>query len=158
MRDQLKVWKKDNKSIDLYLQGAITRFDQFTILGKAMDHEDQINDIVLAGWPEEYESIVDQIEGRETSPTITELHEKLLNHEAKLLSAAVFLINRIPTPNLDNETPYQKLFQQAPNYNRLRVFGSFCFPWRRPCTKIKMEDRSKGCVFLGYSTLGYSTT
>ena len=111
-----------------------------------MDHEDQINDIVLAGWPEEYESIVDQIEGRETSPTITELHEKLLNHEAKLFSAAVFLINRIPTPNLDNETPYQKLFQQAPNYNRLRVFGSLCFPWRRPCTKIKMEDQSKGSV------------
>lgn len=33
LRDQLKVWKKDNKSIDLYLQGDITRFDQFIILG-----------------------------------------------------------------------------------------------------------------------------
>lgn len=60
--------------------------DQLAILGKAVDHEDQI-DYILEGLPDEYKTVVDQIEGRDTPPTITELHEKLLNHEAKLLAA-----------------------------------------------------------------------
>ena len=67
-------------------------------------------------------------------------------------AAAIYLINRMPTPNLDFHSPYQKLFTKAPNYNRLRVFGCQCFPWLRPYTQIKMEYRSKPCVFLGYST------
>lgn len=50
-----------------------------------MDHEDQI-DALLEGLPEEYKPVIDQIEGRETPPTLTEIHEKLLHHEAKLAS------------------------------------------------------------------------
>ncbi|CAA7014678.1 unnamed protein product [Microthlaspi erraticum] len=50
-----------------------------------MDHEDQI-DLILEGLPDEYKPIVDQVEGRDTPPSIIELHERLLNHEAKLLS------------------------------------------------------------------------
>lgn len=50
-----------------------------------MDHEDQI-DVILDGLPEEYKNVVDQIEGRELPPSINELHEKLLHHEAKLSS------------------------------------------------------------------------
>ncbi|CAA7035663.1 unnamed protein product [Microthlaspi erraticum] len=66
-------------------------------------------------------------------------------------STAVYLINRLPTAVLGNETPYQKLFQQTPNYLKLCVFGCSCFPWLRPYTKHKLEDRSIHCVFLGYS-------
>lgn len=36
-------------------------------------------------------------------------------------AAAIFLINRLPTPNLEFQSPYEKLFQKQPNYNRLRV-------------------------------------
>lgn len=71
--DQLKVWKKENESIDVYLQSAITQFDQLVILRTAIDHEDQI-DTVFAGLPEEYMSVVDQVEGHATAPFITELH------------------------------------------------------------------------------------
>lgn len=85
LKAQLKNWTKGNKTIDEYLQGAITRLDQLAILGKAIEHEDQI-EMILEGLPEDYKSIVDQIEGRDTPPTIAELHERLLNHEAKLLS------------------------------------------------------------------------
>ena len=81
-----RTGKRRTKTIDLYLQGIITRLDQLAILGKVVDHEDQI-DLILDGLPEEYKSVIDQVEERDTPPSITELHERLLNHEAKLLSS-----------------------------------------------------------------------
>lgn len=85
--NQLKTWSKGTHSIDEYVQGLTTRFDQLALLGKIIDHEDQI-DYVLQGLPEEYKSLVDQTESRDTPPSITELHEKLINHEAKLQTAS----------------------------------------------------------------------
>lgn len=62
--------------------------DNLAILGKPIEHEDQI-DLILEGLPDEYKPVIDQVEGRDQPPTITDLHERLLNHEAKLLSAAL---------------------------------------------------------------------
>ena len=56
--NQLKYWKKENKTIDVYVQGATTRFDQLAILGKPMDHEDQV-DAILEGLPDEYKQVID---------------------------------------------------------------------------------------------------
>lgn len=70
-------------SIDAYVQGFTTRFDQLALLGKPFDIEDQI-EFVLEGLPDDYKKILDQIESRETTPSLTEIHEKLLNHEVKL--------------------------------------------------------------------------
>lgn len=66
-------------------------------------------------------------------------------------TTATYLINRLPTPNLSMESPFQKLFGEAPNYSQLRVFGCLCFSWLRPYTSHKLEDRSTPCVFIGYS-------
>lgn len=57
----------------------------------------------------------------------------------------------MPTPVLNGESPYSKLFTQSPNYLKLRVFGCLCFPWLRPYATNKLDDRSAPCVFLGYS-------
>jgi histone deacetylase 1/2 len=66
-------------------------------------------------------------------------------------STAVYLINRLPTPTLNLSSPYHKIFQTAPNYSKLRIFGCLCYPWLRPYTSHKLESWSKPCVFLGYS-------
>ena len=86
VRQQLKEWKKETKSVDDYFQGLTTRFDQLAILGKPLEHEDQV-EFILEGLPEDYKPIVDQIENKDTPPSLTEIHERLLNHEAKLQSS-----------------------------------------------------------------------
>lgn len=63
LREQVCAWKKDNKSIDTYIQGLTTRFDQLDLPEKPFDHEDQI-DAILVGLLEEYKIVMDQIEGR----------------------------------------------------------------------------------------------
>ena len=55
-------------------------------MGKPIDDEDLI-DRVLEGLSDEYKSIVDVINARDTSISFVELHEKLLNKEASLQTA-----------------------------------------------------------------------
>ncbi|XP_010507398.1 PREDICTED: uncharacterized protein LOC104784014 [Camelina sativa] len=85
LKTQLKNFTKGPKSIDEYVQGVTNRLDQLAILGKSYDHEDAI-ELILDGLPEDYKTVVDQIEGKDTPPSLTEVHERLLNQEAKLLS------------------------------------------------------------------------
>ncbi|CAE6075150.1 unnamed protein product [Arabidopsis arenosa] len=87
LREQLKQWKKGTKTIDEYFQGLTTRFDQLALLESEILHEDQI-DYVLGGLPDDYRQVIDQIEGRDTTPTLTVIHEKLINYELKLQTMA----------------------------------------------------------------------
>jgi hypothetical protein len=68
---------------------------------------------------------------------------------------SVYIINRLPTPVLNQSSPYEKLFCKSPDYTMLRVFGCKCFPLLRPYTAHKLEYRSKSYIFLGYSHAGY---
>lgn len=77
------------------------------------------------------------------------LQQTCLLHTA--FSSVVFLINRFPSPVLTNLSPYQKLFHNPPNYQKLRTFGCLCYPWLRPYAPNKLEFRSMPCVFVGYS-------
>uniref|UniRef100_A0A803P7H9 Reverse transcriptase Ty1/copia-type domain-containing protein n=1 Tax=Cannabis sativa TaxID=3483 RepID=A0A803P7H9_CANSA len=65
--------------------------------------------------------------------------------------AAVYIHNRLPTPDLRNQTPLEVLFKQKPDHEALRTFGCACFPNIRPYNKHKLEFRSAPCTFLGYS-------
>lgn len=108
--DQVRTWKKDNKSIDTYIQGVTTHFDQLAFLDKPFNHEDQI-DASLAGLPQEYKTVMDQIEGRDVPPSITEIHECLINHELKLASLSSLPVFPFPiTANVAQQ-------RQHNNYN-----------------------------------------
>ncbi|KAJ3698372.1 hypothetical protein LUZ61_002077 [Rhynchospora tenuis] len=64
-----------------------------------------------------------------------------------------FVINRLPSSHTSPITPFEKLFQQKPDYNFLKTIGCACFPLLRPYTDHKLQPRAELCVFMGYSSL-----
>jgi hypothetical protein len=67
-------------------------------------------------------------------------------------SLFAYIINRLPTPILSNESPFFKLYHQQPDYSLLRVFRCACYPVLRPYTPHKLVFKSKQCIFLGFSS------
>ncbi|KAH9744520.1 retrovirus-related pol polyprotein from transposon RE1 [Citrus sinensis] len=65
---------------------------------------------------------------------------------------AVYLINRLPTPVLNNKSPFEMLFHKIPDYTVMKVFGCSCYPYLRPYNHHKFAFRSQRCIFLGYSS------
>lgn len=89
---------------------------------------------------------------------ITEFGLALLAHAGMPLcfwwqafSTAAYLLNRLPSASIGYSSPFQKLFDQEPRYNELRVFGCSCYPYIRPYQKHKLSYHTEKCVFLGYS-------
>uniref|UniRef100_A0A2N9GGL3 Integrase catalytic domain-containing protein n=1 Tax=Fagus sylvatica TaxID=28930 RepID=A0A2N9GGL3_FAGSY len=68
------------------------------------------------------------------------------------VSTAAHLINRLPTPNLKQKTPWELLFHKPPDIQYLRTFGCQCFPLLTPYTAHKLHPKTISCVFLGYPT------
>jgi hypothetical protein len=67
--------------------------------------------------------------------------------------AGTYLINRIPTKDLDFSSPLEILFKEKPNYGGLRTFGCARWPNLKPFNTHKLQFCFKQCVFLGYSNL-----
>jgi dolichol kinase len=65
---------------------------------------------------------------------------------------AIFLINRLPTPFVQNGSPFSVLFKQPLDYANLRIFGCACYPLLRPYNSHKLMFKSKRCIFLGYGS------
>ena len=63
----------------------------------------------------------------------------------------IHAINRILSPVIQNQTPYEHLFGSPPYYHHLCSFGSTCFILFQPHKHNKLELQSKLCCFLGYS-------
>ena len=59
---------------------------------------------------------------------------------------AVYLINRLPTPLLQNRSPYTLVYNHEPSYSLLRCFGCTCYPCLCPYATSKLDSRSEKCV------------
>lgn len=64
---------------------------------------------------------------------------------------ATYLINRLPTPVLQNQSPYRTLYNKQPSYQTLKIFGCACYPCLRPYQNHKFGFHSIKCIFLGYN-------
>lgn len=63
---------------------------------------------------------------------------------------AAYLINRTPTPVLDWNTPYARLYRHSADYSSLKVFGCLCFVSTSPVNRSKFHPRALTSVFVGY--------
>ncbi|RVW64450.1 Retrovirus-related Pol polyprotein from transposon RE1 [Vitis vinifera] len=98
LKEQLKWCTKGSKSISEYMQVIKTHADELALLGKLVDDEDLI-DRVLEGLSDEYKSIIDAINARDTSISFVDLHEKLLNKEASLQTTQPSHLSLLATTN-----------------------------------------------------------
>ena len=72
-----------------------------------------------------------------------------LHFWVECVSTAIHIINRLPTPLLSRQTPFERLYGKLPSYSHLRVFGCLAY-----ATDVhvphKFAPRAKRCIFLGY--------
>lgn len=63
---------------------------------------------------------------------------------------SVYLINLLPTPTLNWDTPHTRLYGHSPSYSSLRVFGWSGFPHLGCLPSNKLSNHIVKCVFIGY--------
>jgi len=81
------------------------------------------------------------------------LHAHLpLNFWGECVLHSVYLINRVPSPLIGNNTPFQLLHGTTPEYANLKVFGCLCFASTSAHNRNKMAPRARKCVFIGMPT------
>ncbi|KAL2325560.1 hypothetical protein Fmac_024618 [Flemingia macrophylla] len=75
------------------------------------------------------------------------------------LMHAAYLINCIPTPFLQNISPFEKLYGKPCDIASLRVFGCLCYISTIKANRKKLDPRANPCIFLGFKpyTKGYLT-
>jgi transposase InsO family protein len=68
------------------------------------------------------------------------------------MQCAAYVRNRVPSAGAGGAVPYTLFHGVAPKLDRLRVFGCPCYVHVDPSRRLKMEDKSRRGVFVGYST------
>ena len=66
-------------------------------------------------------------------------------------SIIVCLIDRLPTPILNQLSPLEKLFDRKHNYSSPKILWSKYYPFTIPYQPHKLCYRSTSCTFLGYN-------
>lgn len=65
-----------------------------------------------------------------------------LEHWGDCVLTAVFLINRLPTPLLQDKSHFQLFTSIKPDYSGIRVFGCLCYSSTSSKNRHKFKPRS----------------
>jgi len=77
-------------------------------------------------------------------------HMKMPNYLwGEAVRHSTYIINRVGTRSLQNQTPYEVFKQRKPNVEHLRVFGCIGYAKIEGPHLRKLDDRSKMLVYLG---------
>lgn len=61
-----------------------------------------------------------------------------------------YIINRVPSELLQNQSPYFGLYGKNPDYSHFRTFGFLAYVFTLSANRTKFSPRASACVFLGY--------
>ena len=67
------------------------------------------------------------------------------------LATATYLRNRSPTKAVEGKTPYEAFHGVKPKVGHLRVFGCTAYSHIPKHERLKLDDKARKCIFLGYS-------
>jgi transposase InsO family protein len=71
---------------------------------------------------------------------------------AKAVHTAVYLLNRCPMKAVSKKTPEEAWTGQKPSVQHLRVFGCIAYSHIPDEKRMKLDAKSRKCLFIGYST------
>lgn len=74
----------------------------------------------------------------------------MLQFWGKVVLTATFLINRIPSPQLNNDSTYFKLYNKELDYSLLNFFGFLCYVSTHKQLRTKFDPRAEACAFICY--------
>nr|PNR34787.1 hypothetical protein PHYPA_022685 [Physcomitrium patens] len=87
-----------------------------------------------------------------TTPCL--LHESMLSkpYWGEAVTCATYLQNCCPTKAIPPDTtPFELWHKRQPDIAHLRVFGSHCFAKIPDPLRVKLDNKTHECIFLGYS-------
>jgi hypothetical protein len=64
----------------------------------------------------------------------------------------VFIMNRVPSPILNNQSPYFLLHKKRFDLHQLKVFGSLAYASTIQSHRMKLDSGARKCVFLGFKS------
>ena len=64
----------------------------------------------------------------------------------------VFIMNRVPSPILQNQSPYFLPHKMQPDLHQLKAFGSLAYASTLQAQRSKLDSKARKCVFLGYKS------
>lgn len=62
----------------------------------------------------------------------------------------VYIINRIPSPILNNKSPYLMIFNKEHDLYSLKVFGYLTYDATIQSQRTNLDPRGRKCIFLGF--------
>lgn len=63
-------------------------------------------------------------------------------------TTAMYVINRLRTPLLHNQSPYEVVYHKKPDYQFVKTFGCACWPYLHPVTTINLTSGPNFAYFL----------
>jgi len=62
----------------------------------------------------------------------------------------IIIMNRVPSPILQNQSPYFLLHKKLPDLHQPKVFGSLAYASTLQAHRSQPASTTRKCIFLGY--------
>uniref|UniRef100_A0AAV1VBB0 Polyprotein n=1 Tax=Peronospora matthiolae TaxID=2874970 RepID=A0AAV1VBB0_9STRA len=89
--------------------------------------------------------------------TIVTIGRSLLHHAklekrfwAEAAMTAIYIKNRLPSPKIDHETPFEIVYKSKPSVKHMRVFGCRAFILTPREKRLKWDPKAREGMFMGY--------